>query len=120
MINATTATTLPRLAVTLGDASGIGPEVAVKLLADPANRSAAQLILIADPVALREGEAAAGMKLANLFPINDWNDPVPADRIGLLTRDWLGGAPATRGQVDVRSGVFAPSDPLVWRLLTVS
>lgn len=41
-------TALPRVALTLGDLSGIGPELACRLLADPANRARAQILVLAD------------------------------------------------------------------------
>ncbi len=53
----------PCLAVLLGDASGVGPEMAVRLLARRENLDAADVLLIADPVALASGERIAGMEL---------------------------------------------------------
>ena len=53
----------PRIAFLLGDVGGVGPEMGVKLLADAAVRSAADILLIADPVVLAEGERVAGVKL---------------------------------------------------------
>jgi 4-hydroxythreonine-4-phosphate dehydrogenase len=53
----------PRLAVLLGDAAGVGPEMAVKLLARPAVVEAADVLLIADPAVLKSGEAIAGQAL---------------------------------------------------------
>lgn len=55
--------TKPRIAFLLGDVGGVGPEMGVKLLADPAVRAAAEVLLIADPVVLAEGERVAGTKL---------------------------------------------------------
>ncbi|KAJ5712249.1 hypothetical protein N7493_008717 [Penicillium malachiteum] len=46
----------PRIAITLGDPAGVGPELAAKLLAHPGNRERADLIVLADR---REVEAAA-------------------------------------------------------------
>ena len=40
--------TLPRLALVLGDPAGIGPELIARLLADPEVRSRARVVLIAD------------------------------------------------------------------------
>jgi 4-hydroxythreonine-4-phosphate dehydrogenase len=53
----------PRIAFLLGDVGGVGPEMGVKLLADPAVRAAAEVLLIADPVVLAEGERVAGTRL---------------------------------------------------------
>ena len=59
----TTRATRPCLAIVPGDPSGVGPEMAVKLLAREANRHAADLLLIADPAVLRSGERFAGASL---------------------------------------------------------
>eukprot|EP01032_Pedospumella_encystans_P027844 gene27844-31458_t len=53
----------PRIAVLLGDPSGVGPEMAVKLLARQRNLDAARVLLIADPVVLAAGERIAGARL---------------------------------------------------------
>lgn len=53
----------PRIAVLLGDPSGIGPEMAVKLLARQRNLDAARVLLIADPAVLASGERIAGERL---------------------------------------------------------
>jgi len=53
----------PRIGVLLGDPSGIGPELAVKLLARPANVERAECIILADPAVLALGEKIAGIKL---------------------------------------------------------
>jgi 4-hydroxythreonine-4-phosphate dehydrogenase len=53
----------PRLAVLLGDPAGVGPEMGVKLLAREANRSAADLLLVAPASALASGEVLAGSRL---------------------------------------------------------
>jgi 4-hydroxythreonine-4-phosphate dehydrogenase len=53
----------PRVALVLGDPAGIGPEIVVKLLAEPETRRAAEILLIADPRALAAGMAAAGISI---------------------------------------------------------
>ena len=53
----------PRVALLLGDVGGVGPEMGVKLLADASVQAAADVLLIADPVVLAEGERVAGVKL---------------------------------------------------------
>ena len=47
--------TVPRLAMVLGDPAGIGPEIASRLLAEPANREKAAVLLVADRAELEEG-----------------------------------------------------------------
>ena len=47
--------TLPRLAMVLGDPAGIGPELIARLLAEPEVRRKAQVVLIADEAEVRRG-----------------------------------------------------------------
>lgn len=55
-------TTLPTLAVTMGDAAGIGPEIAAKaLLLNPELRSRAVPVVIGDVDAMRRGAQFAGL-----------------------------------------------------------
>ena len=58
----------PVIGVLLGDPSGIGPEVTVKLLARPEASQDAQLVLIGARSVLAAGERVAGAKLA-LTPV---------------------------------------------------
>ncbi|KAL4867114.1 hypothetical protein BDV12DRAFT_123479 [Aspergillus spectabilis] len=50
----------PRIAVTLGDPSGIGPEVIAKLLSNPANRERADIVLLADESEFQSARSDAG------------------------------------------------------------
>lgn len=61
----------PVIAVTFGDASGIGPELVVKLLNLPEARAAAQIIVVGDAWVLAEGEKAAGQS-APVQVVHDW------------------------------------------------
>ncbi|MCG8508402.1 MAG: 4-hydroxythreonine-4-phosphate dehydrogenase PdxA, partial [Rhodospirillales bacterium] len=49
----------PRIGVLLGDPNGVGPEIAVKLLADPAIGETADVLAIGDPGVLRQAETVA-------------------------------------------------------------
>ena len=51
----------PVVALTLGDAAGIGPELIARLLALPEARSLANLVLVADPWIWQRGEEVAGV-----------------------------------------------------------
>lgn len=94
----------PRIALLLGDPSGIGPEMAVKLLARPQNLEAAELLLIADPLVLESGERIAGQRL----------DPLRLDsldalrfepgRSSLLVQNTMQGQPPVLGESNVHSG----------------
>lgn len=60
----------PVVAMTMGDASGIGPELVARLLACPESRSA-QIVLVGDAWVLAEGEKIAGAA-APIQVIHDW------------------------------------------------
>ena len=53
----------PRLALLLGDPNGIGPEVAVKLLARPQLMAKADVVVYSDPAMIAEGERIAATKV---------------------------------------------------------
>jgi len=56
----------PRLAVLLGDPNGIGPEIAVKLLARAETLAQADVVVFADPSMLAAGERIAGKRVEML------------------------------------------------------
>mgnify|MGYP001401230723 CR=1 FL=1 len=85
---------LPRLAVLLGDPSGVGPEMAVKLLARECNRAQARLLLIADEAALASGERIAAQRLNPLRVDSLSALRFEPDRVTLLPCNSLDGAPA--------------------------
>jgi 4-hydroxythreonine-4-phosphate dehydrogenase len=62
---------LPRIAVTLGDPAGIGPELVARLLADPHTTDAADIVLISDERELADARADAGVEFAH------GSDPAP-------------------------------------------
>jgi len=51
----------PRIGLLAGDPTGIGPEVAAKLLAEPESDDLAAIVLIGDPAVFRDGAAVAGV-----------------------------------------------------------
>ena len=82
---------LPRVALLLGDVGGVGPEMGVKLLADASVQAAADVLLIADPVVLAEGERVAGVKLP-VQKVTAADAAAPGQgRIAWLADDVLGG-----------------------------
>ena len=54
----------PRIGVLLGDPSGIGPEIVVKLLARPQIYEHSDVIVLTDPSMQAAGEAVAGVQLS--------------------------------------------------------
>jgi 4-hydroxythreonine-4-phosphate dehydrogenase len=63
----------PIVAVTFGDASGIGPELVAKLLARPEAVQAAQIVLVGDAWVLAEGQRIAQTNI-QVKTIRDWSD----------------------------------------------
>lgn len=61
----------PRIALTLGDPAGVGPELAVKLLAKPETTQVAEVYVLADRAEVEAAAAAAGVTV----PLAD--EPVP-------------------------------------------
>lgn len=54
----------PVVALTLGDAAGIGPELIARLLSQPGITDAANIVLVGDPWLWFEGQATAGVEVA--------------------------------------------------------
>lgn len=96
--------TKPRIAVLLGDPSGIGPEMAVKLLSQPANLEAANVLLIADPSVLASGQTMAGAVLEPLQVTALEQIRYEPGRITLLARDFMQGKPLVLGESNAVSG----------------
>ena len=60
----TNAATAPLVALTMGDASGIGPELVARLLARPEWRAAARVVVVGDPWVWEAGKQVANLDLA--------------------------------------------------------
>jgi 4-hydroxythreonine-4-phosphate dehydrogenase len=63
----------PLIAVTFGDASGIGPELVAKLLTRPEVREAANIVLVGDAWVWAEGQRIAGTDI-ELRTISNWRE----------------------------------------------
>ncbi len=74
----------PRVGLLLGDPTGVGPEMAAKLLADPEIRKRADILIIGDPRVLATADRIAGVST----PISVVRDPADAvfasDTVDLL------------------------------------
>jgi 4-hydroxy-L-threonine phosphate dehydrogenase PdxA len=79
-----TTVTRPKIALTLGDPAGVGPELAARLLSDPANLEAAEIYVLADAAELEAAAAVIGAEI----PLSD--EPRP----GFATLLDDGSAPA--------------------------
>lgn len=98
------STTRPRLAVLLGDPAGVGPEMAVKLLAREQNRNAADLLLIADPVVLADAQRLTGIELPTVA-IKSLDDiRYEAGRVTVLEKNWLDGKSTPLGECTLEAG----------------
>jgi 4-hydroxythreonine-4-phosphate dehydrogenase len=102
-----TADPRPVIGLMLGDATGIGPEVSVKLLAAPATRESARAVVVGDARVLELGMADAGIR----FPWRrvdrvgdiDWSEPgVPLIDLANIDPGKL-----TRGKMNPESGRLA-------------
>ena len=94
----------PRLALLLGDASGVGPEMGVKLAARAANTQAADMLLIADPHVLTSGEHIAGLQLDALRVTTLADVCFAPGRITHWAYDGLGGQVPQMGNSNAASG----------------
>lgn len=95
--------TLPVIGLTLGDMTGIGPEICARLLAS-GDAPRAHIVVIGDPRVLSLGARDAGVALPvrqyRTVPEIDWDDPA----IPLLNFSPLDPAGVARGQVSPASG----------------
>jgi 4-phospho-D-threonate 3-dehydrogenase / 4-phospho-D-erythronate 3-dehydrogenase len=92
---------LPRIAITMGDAAGVGPEVIVKSLAHAELYATCRPVVIGDAARLRQAVEITGVKLA----------------INPLTRETIGAARYMPGTVDVVDLKLIPAD-LPWGKLS--
>ena len=95
----------------LGDATGIGPEVSVKLLASPASRETARVVVVGDARVLELGMADAGIRLdwrrVDKVGDIDWTEP----GVPLIDLANLDPVKLKRGKTDPASGRIAGETP---------
>jgi 4-hydroxythreonine-4-phosphate dehydrogenase len=95
----------PRIAMVLGDPAGIGPEITAKLLAEPANREKAAVLLVADRAELEEGARIAGIPL-EVAAVNDPAAAAPG-RVSLWDFRGVAAAPFERRKATANGGRYA-------------
>lgn len=98
---------VPRLAVLPGDPAGVGPEMTVKLLQREANRAAAELVVIADPVVIAAGEKIVGagaLPVTRVDSLAALDAPPVAGRLVLLAQDSLAGQAPPLGTFSTEAG----------------
>ena len=100
---------LPRIAVTLGDPAGIGPEICLRLLNDSATAALCQPVIFGDASVLRRVAQKLGLPFtAPVIPKSAW----PVDANGLeqpcvLDLQLIDADVITPGRVDARCGEAA-------------
>ncbi|KAK7943551.1 4-hydroxythreonine-4-phosphate dehydrogenase protein [Apiospora aurea] len=91
----------PRIAVTLGDPSGIGPEVAAKLLSNPANAQRADIVVLADKPELDSAIGdAGGVHIA----VSEGHTPTDPRGVQVLDDGTTSEYRTARGEVSKASG----------------
>jgi len=95
----------PIIAVTFGDASGIGPELVAKLLSRPDVLAAARILLVGDPWVWAHGKRVANLAPA-VRPVTDWAAArASADELPMfLAIDTVTEGEIVRGQVTPAAG----------------
>jgi 4-hydroxythreonine-4-phosphate dehydrogenase len=100
--------TLPVVAVTLGDPSGIGPEVAVKALATPSIRSSCRAVIVGDGRVVRGALDLCGVELP-LCRMSDIPSPAnwPGDAVPIIDLPVETAALPAPGTLSAASGAAA-------------
>ena len=98
----------PRLAVTLGDPRGIGPEVTLAALADPTVAGAADFVLVGPQPLLRPGSADVG--------VGGWDPSHPPSAAGRLAGEAVRRAVEMALAGEVAGVVTAPIDKHAFRV----
>ena len=94
----------PVIAVTFGDASGIGPELVAKMLTRPEALAAAQIVLVGDDWVWAEGQRIAGTTTP-VKTIADWSQARGGDGTPMLLElQSVAKAEITSGQVSAAAG----------------
>jgi len=94
----------PVVAVTFGDASGIGPELVARLLNRPEALTAARIVLVGDAWVWAQGQRIAGTN-TQIKTIRDWREARDAtDTLMLLEMDTVAQSDITPAQVTAAAG----------------
>lgn len=96
----------PRIAITLGDPRGIGPEITAKALADPSLAAAAEFLLVG-PSGLASG--------APLYAVGEWDPDAGAAEAGRLAGEAIRVAVDLAMRGEVAAVVTAPIEKSAFR-----
>jgi 4-hydroxythreonine-4-phosphate dehydrogenase len=97
---------LPVVALTLGDPSGIGPELIARLLAQPDTTSRANIVLIGDPWLWAWGQQMAGVQVATtpLDSLEQARGRTNTQQAAFVPMDTVQRSEVTVGQVGAAGG----------------
>lgn len=95
-----------RIALVLGDPCGIGPELAAKLLADPATIEKADIVAVADQSVFDEGVQIAGVSVDYRLVDHVAEETFAPGGVALLARPAVSPDGRQRGRVSESSGKF--------------
>jgi 4-hydroxythreonine-4-phosphate dehydrogenase len=98
-----TATVQPRIAISMGDPAGIGPEIIVKALADPAVLPLARWVIVGDAEVWRETLASLAIHLP-ADVVQNLQDAEAGSSTVFLDRKQLQGVPRTAGELSAACG----------------
>jgi 4-phospho-D-threonate 3-dehydrogenase / 4-phospho-D-erythronate 3-dehydrogenase len=94
----------PRIAITMGDPAGVGPEICLRLLNEPSIADACVPIVIGDAGVLQRVAGATGLPFATPI-VGDWTAVVDGPRV--LDMQAVDAAQVEPGRVDARCGEAA-------------
>ena len=97
---------LPVVALTLGDPAGIGPELIARLLARPETTANANVVLVGDPWLWQEGQRIAGVSIATtpVDSIAAVRERADTSRAAFLAVDTVGPDQVKRGTAQAAGG----------------
>ena len=95
--------TLSRMAVTMGDAAGIGPEVVIKALADPTVSGLAQWVIVGDQTILEAAAQQANLPFSPRL-IEDPSDIPEQEGVALMDLKQLKASQVAPGQMSIACG----------------
>jgi len=98
----------PVIGVLLGDPSGIGPELAVRLLSRPESQRDAQLVILGDRVVLEAGERVVGSRIdtVSIGALEEAAD-LPPGRLAMLALDAIDADRIEPARMTEASGRYA-------------
>lgn len=95
---------MPKIAISMGDPAGIGPEIALKAALDPRIRALCRPLLVGDPMALAVHAKASGLtpkiKTYSSAAAVEW----AGDHVPVLALDLFAGAPLHLGTIEAVNG----------------